>query len=172
MTIKTAMQATAKAGVHGIGGGLYLKKASDEPNSGSWVFRYHIGGKRREMGLGAFKGPAAGDLTLAEARDRVGELRPLVKKGIDPIEARKRESEANPAEARRQAPVNFRQATEAYFKDHAPSWRHRCSAPLWIKPIVKYAYPVIGDMALDDIGVEHVVATGATSCSAIRPTES
>jgi integrase len=95
---------------------------------------------------------------LAEARDKVGELKPLVKKGIDPIEARKREREANLAEERKQAPVNFRQATEAYFKDHAPSWRHRNSASLWLNPIVKYAYPVIGDMALDLIAGEHVVA--------------
>src|SRR5215469_1369555 len=53
--------ATVKPGKYGDGGGLWLYVG---PNSRSWVYRYMIVGKAREMGLGSF-----GNLTLEEARE-------------------------------------------------------------------------------------------------------
>jgi hypothetical protein len=53
--------ATAKPGKYGDGGGLWLYVG---PNSRSWVYRYMIVGKAREMGLGSF-----GNVTLEEARE-------------------------------------------------------------------------------------------------------
>jgi integrase len=154
MTIKTAVQAiNAAAGVHGAGNGLYLKKQTSEPNAGSWVYRYRLGGKRREMGLGSLA-----DMSLADARRRVAKLATLRDDGHDPIEARRQERDANLARARQKAPVTFREAAEAYFNDHAPSWRHKYSASTWLSPIVKYAYPVIGNMPLNDIAPQHVAA--------------
>lgn len=105
------------------------------------------------MGLGSLA-----DVSLSDARKKVRELAIQRDEGHDPIETRRKEREANLAEARRKAPVNFRQATEAYFKDHAPSSRHRASASTWLNPVVRYAFPVIGDMSLDDIHVEHIAA--------------
>src|SRR5262250_1176358 len=53
--------ATVKPGKYGDGGGLWLYVG---PNSRSWVYRYMIVGKAREMGLGSF-----GNVTLEEARE-------------------------------------------------------------------------------------------------------
>ena len=53
--------ATVKPGKYGDGGGLWLYVG---PNSRSWVYRYMIVGKAREMGLGS-----SGNLTLEEARE-------------------------------------------------------------------------------------------------------
>ena len=51
-------------GMHPDGGGLYLRVS--DTGAKSWIFRYSApGGKRPEMGLGAF--PTVG---LAEARER------------------------------------------------------------------------------------------------------
>ena len=65
-------------GYHGDGGGLYLQVT--EPGSKSWIFRFSIGGKRREMGLGPY--PA---VSLAAARAAAAEARSAVKSGKDPI---------------------------------------------------------------------------------------
>jgi hypothetical protein len=37
-------------------------------------------------------------------------------------------------------------------------WKHRYARQGWINPLKSYAYPVIGDLALDDITYAHVVA--------------
>ena len=45
------------------GGGLYLRVSAT--GSKSWVFRFQLDGKRRDMGLGPFP-----DISLADARGR------------------------------------------------------------------------------------------------------
>jgi hypothetical protein len=50
------------------------------------------------------------------------------------------------------------QATEAYIEAHASSWKHPASRRLWLNPVVKYAYPVIGAKLLHNIRVEDIVA--------------
>jgi integrase len=170
MTIKTATQAfAAPAGVHGAGGGLYLRKTSGERGAGSWIYRYRLGGKRREMGLG----PLAA-LSLAEAKDRAGELARQRNKGADPIEARRKEkadaaAQAQADKARATKAATFAQATMSYLKAHAPSWKHRRADKDWLNPIVKFAFPIIGDMALNDIGIEHVAAILSAASAAHAP---
>jgi hypothetical protein len=165
MTIRTATQAdNAPAGAHGAGGGLYLKKPSDEPKSGSWVYRYRLGGKRREMGLGSFAA-----LTLAEARKSVRDLAAQRDKGCDPIEARRKDKAANLAASRAASPVTFRQAADAYLKDFAPTWKHRRAVQDWLNPLARYAFPVIGDLPLNEIQVEHVRAVLRAAIKAGAP---
>ncbi len=52
----------------------------------SWVYRFMLNGKSRDLGLG----PAAGTdaISLAVARDLAAALRLKVKAGIDPLEER------------------------------------------------------------------------------------
>ena len=47
----------------------------------SWVFRYSIGGRKREMGLGSY-----GAVSLALARQLAREQREHLLRGDDPIE--------------------------------------------------------------------------------------
>jgi hypothetical protein len=113
MKIKTAAQAiNAKAGVHGAGDGLCLKKLGDEPSSGSWFYRFRLGGKRRDMGLG----PLA-NLSPRRARRRGRWRRSAT------TAARVREE--NLAKTRAKAPVTFAEAAENYLEAHGPSWKHR-----------------------------------------------
>src|SRR4051812_2110272 len=75
---------TAKPGRYGDGGGLYLLV---RPDGGRfWLYRYVIGGKMREMGLG----PAGGNnaVSLASARDKARKLWEVVRAGGDPLEER------------------------------------------------------------------------------------
>jgi integrase len=155
-TISTATQIkSAKAGLHKVAGatGLYLRKASDGSDSGAWIYRYHLDGKRRQMGLGSI-----GALSLAQARKRVVELGGQRNAGSDPIGARKRERAEILARDRAEAKqVTFAQAAGSFLKAHGPSWKGRYAHAQWWNPVRDYALPVIGDLFLDDIRVEHVV---------------
>ena len=67
----------------GDGGGLHLLVKPGNTAGGAWVLRYTFGGKRRDMGLGAY--PTVG---LAEARHAAEEARKLRRRGVDPLAAR------------------------------------------------------------------------------------
>lgn len=72
-------KAEKKAGRHSDGGGLYLNVGPTSKKS--WLFMWvPKGGKRREMGLGAYP-----TVTLAKARASAAECRTAVSEGRDPI---------------------------------------------------------------------------------------
>lgn len=78
-----AVRALRTPGYHADGLGLYLQVL---PTGGkTWIFRYAINKRIREMGLGSLH-----DVGLAEARDKRDAARKLAKSGIDPIEHRAR----------------------------------------------------------------------------------
>jgi hypothetical protein len=79
----TALSAARKneSGYYADGDGLYLQVASQ--GARSWIYRYMLAGRRREMGLGA-----CSDISLAQARAKVTAARLMVKAGHDPIDAR------------------------------------------------------------------------------------
>src|SRR5262245_50894758 len=66
----------------GDGDGLYLQVAPG--NTKSWLLRYTLNGKAREMGLGPVGEPPAG-VPLAKARVLAGEARALLRDGRDPL---------------------------------------------------------------------------------------
>src|SRR5439155_22447524 len=68
-------------GYHSDGGGLYLQLAPS--GARSWIFRFTLRGRSREMGLGSLA-----TFTLAEARDKALECRKRLSDGVDPINAR------------------------------------------------------------------------------------
>lgn len=70
-------------GLHTDGGGLYLRVGADGRHA-SWIAVYHLAGKRREIGLGS-----SDTVGLARAREKAAEVREMVDRNIDPIEARR-----------------------------------------------------------------------------------
>ena len=69
--------AQTKAGRHADGGGLYLNVTAS--GARSWVLLYQRAGRRREIGLGPLR-----DVSLAEARGKVAELRGRHRAGRGP----------------------------------------------------------------------------------------
>src|SRR5258708_28792636 len=100
-------------GLYPDGRGLYLQVTST--GGKSWVFRYMLRRKAREMGLGSFL-----DVSLAEARDAADEARKLRRQGIDPIEA-KRAKTAAQAVAGAKA-LTFDECCDGYVADHKTGW--------------------------------------------------
>lgn len=84
------VQALIKEGTPGRysdGNGLYLMI----PRKGTpyWMLRYTLAGKRRELTLDKYA-----QLSLAEAREQAVEGKKAIRRGVDPIEERKREEQA------------------------------------------------------------------------------
>ncbi|AOR78200.1 tyrosine-type recombinase/integrase [Novosphingobium resinovorum] len=144
----------AKPGRHADGGGLHL--LVKESGARSWVYRFMLNGKSRDVGLG----PAGtGGISLSHARDARDALRLKVKAGIDPIEERQRE--ANEALAASQAAqvagMTFRAVAEAHIAANEGSWRNDKHRQQWRNTLATYAYPVMGDLPVADIGTAHVL---------------
>ena len=75
----------SKPGYYPDGANLYLQVSAT--GSKSWIFRFTVAGKQREMGLGPLTA-----FTLAEARQRAQRQRQLLADGLDPL-AIKRETQ-------------------------------------------------------------------------------
>ena len=135
-----------KALVLADGGNLYLQctLADDDTTvRRSWVFRYEVDGRRREMGLGA-----AHTIGLAEARNRARALRVQLVDNIDPLAQREADRRAKLAEQART--VTFAECAKRYLNLHAATWgvshRHQ-----WHATLTTYILPVIGDLSVADI---------------------
>lgn len=144
----------AKPGRHADGGGLHL--LVKESGARSWVFRFMLNGKSRDVGLGT-AGP--GGTSLAAARDARDALRLKVKSGIDPLDERQWETAKALAEfqAAQIAGVTFKAVAEAYIETNEGSWRNDKHRLQWKNTLSTYVYPVIGDLPVAKVGTAHVL---------------
>ena len=101
--------------MYGDGGGLWLQVSGK--GGKSWVFRYTLKGRSREMGLGPVS-----TFTLAEARDKALTCRKLCYEGIDPIEVRREQRQYAAVEAAKA--ITFRACAEGYIEAHKVGWRN------------------------------------------------
>ena len=114
------VQTLKKPGRHADGGGLYL--AIDPTGSRKrWVFLYSVGGKQREMGLGAVS-----DVSLAEARRGADAARRLIREGVDPIENRRAVTKTAPNVK------TFGEVADDYITANAPGWRNSKHVAQWV----------------------------------------
>lgn len=139
--------------------GLGLHLIVTKLRAKKWVFRYQLAGRRRDMGLGAFP-----DVSLADARDLRDAARELLRDGVDPIEARKaareamaQESAAPPAEDDQPVIPTFRHCAREVIKLKQPEWKNAKHGAQWAATLENYAFPVIGDLAVDEVTRDHVL---------------
>ena len=71
-------------GLHSDGDGLYLQVGAGTARS--WIYRYALNGRTRQLGLGSAKA-----ISLREARELAAEARNLRAKKIDPIDQRRQD---------------------------------------------------------------------------------
>src|SRR5689334_22769220 len=86
LTVVEAAKAKGPAVLHD-GGGLYLRVSGT--GAKSWVFRFQLDGKRRDMKLGPYS-----DVSLAAARDKAAAHRKQRHDGTDPLAARDAQRQA------------------------------------------------------------------------------
>jgi integrase len=149
----------------GDGGGLSLvvtrRDEAGKPIAASWVYRFMLYGKSREMGLGS-----AWDVGLADAREAARLCRVRVKTNKADVLDEKREAEAQRRAEREAATAaaealakrkTFRQVAEDLMDSQESGWRNAKHRYQWRQSLASYAYPVLGDMAIEDIKTDHVV---------------
>lgn len=144
----------AKPGRHADGGGLHL--LVKESGARSWVYRFMLNGRSRDIGLGA-AGPDG--ISLAAARDARDALRVKVKAGIDPLAERQREATEAlaSAQAAQVAGITFKAVAEAYIAANEASWRNAKHRQQWRNTLASYVYPVMGELPVADVGTAHVL---------------
>jgi integrase len=128
--------ATAKAGRHGDGQGLWLAVAPS--GAKKWVYRYSWQGRVRETGLGG-----AGLVTLAEAREKAQECRLMIARGINPVEAKRAAAAAAPAMP------TFGKVADMIFAAKSPAWS-KAHAKQWRESIARHAG------SIHDVPISHV----------------
>ncbi len=140
MALSVRKVETAKPGRYSDAHGLMLLvKAS---GARSWVLRYQIKGRRRDMGLGPWP-----EISLAMARERAMEARRAIALGQDPLNVK--------AQSKR---MDFRNAAEALIAAKRNGWRNTKHAAQWSSTLERYVYAELGKLEARDITTENVLA--------------
>src|SRR5262245_24372595 len=141
MPITSDMIETLPPGRHHDGNGLYLQVRTgltDRTNR-SWLLRYTLNGKAREMGLGPYP-----KVTLKAARDAAKRTWGQIKgERVDPVEARRAEEAAN--RIAHSKACTFKQVAFEYIAAHEKEWTNAKHAWQWGRSLELYAFPLIGD---------------------------
>ena len=139
LTVKK-VRAINQPGLYGDGNTLYLRVAPG--GSKQWVQRLTIHGKRRDIGLGGCSW-----VTLAEARDAAYANRRMARRGGDPL-----------AVKHQHKVPTFREAAQRTFEALRPRWRSEKVAVNWMQKLERHAMARLGEIPVDQIGREHVLA--------------
>lgn len=133
--------------------GLYLRT---QGTSKSYIFKYQLAGKRREIGVGSAK-----NLTLTAVKARVAKFRAMILNGEDPADTIK---QAKAELKKRNTVVEPTVPTFAQFAPKAieqlkflRNWRNAKNEAQWYSTMEQYANPVFGDKPLDAITTEDVL---------------
>jgi integrase len=130
------------------GGGLYVRVSAT--GAKSWVFRFQLDGKRRDMGLGPYP-----DISLAEARSKASAHRKQRHDGIDPLDAKEAQRQAyrlSIAKGR-----TFRDMAEEFIGRNEAGWRNAKHRQQWRNTLQTYVYPQLGELAVGAIDTGLVV---------------
>jgi integrase len=131
---------TAKPGKYGDGANLYL--VVSKTGARKWVLRFTWRGKPKEMGLGS-----ATNVSLADARDRAATARRKIAQGINPIEARKRDSGI----------PTFGEVADDVRQSLSEGFRNEKHKAQWKSTLENYAAPLRAK-PVDTIGTDDVLA--------------
>jgi integrase len=141
LTVLAVTRAKEK-GMYADGGGLYLHVSAS--GAKSWIYRFMLAKRPREMGLGPTH-----TISLAEARDMAVECRKLRRDGIDPIEiryARRQRVQLDAAKA-----MTFTECATRYIAAHKAGWRSPKSLAAWEGTLATFVDPVFGQLPVQAI---------------------
>lgn len=96
------------------------------------------------MGLGSLQ-----YLPLTKAREIASKLRVMTSEGIDPIEARKADRQAQKLNAVKS--ITFRECATSYIEVHKAGWKNAKHSQQWENTLAKDVYPTLGDLSVGDI---------------------
>jgi integrase len=107
----------------------------------SWVLRYQLNGRRRDMGLGPYP-----EITLAVAREKALKARRHLVGGTDPLTVR-------PVPT-----LTFREAAEALIESKRHGWRNAKHAAQWTSTLTSYVYPKLGELDVKAVDTPEIMS--------------
>lgn len=147
-----AVSKLTQPGLHMVGGVAGLALQVSPTGARSWILRVMVGGKRREIGLGAYSQKGMG---VAEARAKALQLREDIERGIDPV-LQKKEA-ASRLRASQALEITFEEAAKQFINAKSHEWKNAKHGEQWKNTLAEYAYPTIGRMLVRHIAREHVL---------------
>jgi integrase len=141
-------KSTGKTYMLADGGGLWLRISKS--GAKSWIFRYMLDGKSREMGLGSLQ-----SVGLKKARTKAGNGREQLDAGIDPIDQKKTETAERRLNAAKS--ITFDECAEAYIESNKAGWSNDKHSQQWTNTIQTYASPTLGKLAVQDVDTDLVM---------------
>ena len=139
------VNAIRKPGWHAVGGaaGLYLQLRNTSARS--WILRVTVDGKRYVIGLGPLS-----LVSLAEAREEAYRRLKLIRQGrIDEgLESRSRSSSS----------LTFSECADQLIKSKLSEWKNPKSEKQWRSTLIKYAYPVVGQMKIENVTTKEIMS--------------
>lgn len=141
------VKALNRDGRYGDGGGLWLQvrvaSKKDEPPNKSWIFRYAMAGRQRQLGLGPY--PRVG---LKDARDKALDAARQVLAGRDPIGEKRAQKVAKAVAS---AAMTFKGVAELYLSAHESTWRNEKHRWQWRQTLEAHVYPAFGAWPVQDV---------------------
>lgn len=144
-----AVNAKKEPGYYADGGGLYLRVAAG--GTKSWMFRFMLNGRARDMGLGSIL-----DKPLAQAREEALRYRQLLLDEIDPITHREGERQKVRDASRKKR--TFRECATEYHATHSTGWRNAKHAKEWMASLATHVFPNFGDKDISHVGKADILA--------------
>ena len=114
-----------------------------------WIFRYTHNGKQHNISLGSFP-----TLSIAEARIKAQQARDELTSGINPVEAK---NSAKTRKEEKEAKILFKDFAATCIQTTRAEWSNQKHGDQWVYTLEEYAYPVIGNKALDEITMEDIL---------------
>lgn len=141
LQVKQLIKAS-KSNFYSDGGGLYLQVSKF--GTGSWVFRYEIGQRRRAMGLGS-----SATISLADARKAALEARQLLQQRVDPLQKKHEVELTRKMSAAKMQ--TFDQCANAYIQAKKLEWKNEKHHQQWENTLATYVSPVFGNLPVAEI---------------------
>ncbi|MCQ4255415.1 tyrosine-type recombinase/integrase [Stutzerimonas stutzeri] len=119
----------------------------------SWLLRFQLAGRRREMGLGSYP-----EVSLKNARLVASAKRRHLTDGVDPLAARDQEraAEREAQRAQEAKQLKFEVLATDYWIAHGGSWSAQWRKG-WMRKLELYAFPHIGKLAAEQIETAHIL---------------
>lgn len=115
-----------------------------------WIFRYSLASKQHNISLGS-----SPTLSVAEARIKAQQARDDLNRGLNPAVAK------NAAKAQKLAmqtrALSFKEFALACIASKRAEWTNQKHGDQWEYTLEEFAYPVIGNKALDEIDTEDIL---------------
>jgi integrase len=137
-----AVRAKKRPGYFADGGNLYLRVAPG--GTKGWMFRFTMGGKTRDAGLGSYP-----TVSLVRAREEADRCRRLLAEGLDPIVARTEQRQAARLKAAKAR--TFGECAREFIAARELGWRNNKTSLLLHASLKRYVYPTLGPLPVQAI---------------------